>query len=135
MVKMENREPIRNRLGRFVLLVGAVAVITLVVIVTQRLSDDSLALLIGLGVGIVAMVPALGLAWLMLRREMNRQPQTVAPSAPSAAPPVIVVTPQMPALPGYSVSPPTVTAQASIPWPATTSGRTFTIVGGEETER
>lgn len=128
---MENREPFRNRLGRFVTLVGMAAVIAVVVVITQRLSDDSLALLIGLGCGIVAMVPALGLAWLMLRREMTR-PQPIAPSAPSAAPPVIVVTPQMPALPGYSVSPPTVTAQATAPWLATASGRTFTIVGGEE---
>ncbi len=129
---MENREPIRNRLGRFVLIVGAIAVVTLIVVVTQRLSNDSLALLIGLGCGIIAMVPALGLGWLVLRREMTR-PQPAVATAPSTTPPVIVITPQMPALPGYSVSPPAVTAQTNMPWPAATSGRTFTIVGGEET--
>ncbi|MBN2007119.1 MAG: hypothetical protein JXA21_27455 [Anaerolineae bacterium] len=128
---MENREPFRNRLGRFVTVVVIVAVIALVVVITQRLSNDSLALLIGLGCGIIAMVPALGLSWLMLRRETARQ-QQVAHTPPSTTPPVIVVTPQMPALPGYSVSPPAVTTQATVPWPATTSGRTFTIVGGEE---
>jgi len=67
---MERQGLIRKRIGRFVLLMGMMSVITLVVVVTQRLSNDSLALLIGLFVGIAAMLPTIGLGVFLLRREM-----------------------------------------------------------------
>lgn len=138
-----NREPIRNRLWKFMAFVSAVAAVALVVIVTQRLSNDSLALLVGLVCGVIAMVPALGLAWLVLRRELARQQlatrQQIAMRQPSSAlqgptntPPIIVVTPQVPALPGYNSTPTAAVSQAIMPWQTASSGRTFTVVGGEE---
>ncbi len=128
------RGSLRQRLGRFVALLGIVFIVTMVVVVTQRLSDDALALLIGVGVGVLALVPTLALGWLVLRREMRRE-QSPLPHNPTLNPPVVVVTPQ--ALPGYGMPqaalPNSQPPQMAVPWqqPAM-SHRTFTIVGGEE---
>ena len=124
-----------QRLGRFFGLLGALFVIALAVVVTQRLSHDSLALLIGLSCGITAMLPTLALGVLIWRREDGRrreqaqyaqQEQMRAPQQP-APPPVIVISPQ--ALPGYgqqtALGPPN-------PWATAPQERTFTIVGGDD---
>lgn len=129
------REPLRQRLGRFIALLSIVCVVMLVVIVTQRLSNDALALLIGVGVGVVALVPTLALGWLVLRREMTRQQVTSQPN-PAMNPPVVVVTPQ--AMPGCGVPQaalppapsPTMTWQTA-PQQQTPQPRAFTIVGEE----
>ena len=130
-MEMQMREPFGKRLGRFVALVGAVAGVTGVVVVTQRLSQDSLALLVGLSCGVAAMLPTIGLALLVWRREETRRQSTQ--QHPQATPPVVVVAPQ--ALPGYGTQPSLpAPAQQSAPWqwqPAVNE-RAFTIVGGEE---
>ncbi len=130
------REPLGKRIARFLMLMGALFVITITVVVTQRLSRDSLALLIGLSCGIAAMLPTIGLGILVWRRDearaRAREAQQQIASQPYVSPPVIVVSPE--SMHGNSYGshalPP-----GSQPWPwATTpqSGRNFTIVGGEE---
>jgi hypothetical protein len=130
-MEMEAREPLSKRLGRFIALLGAVGMIAGVVVVTQRLSQDSLALLVGLSCGVAAMLPTIGLALLVWRREESRQ--QVSHQQPVATPPVVVITPQ--ALSGYGM-PPALSAGASQPvtwqWQPNTNERVFTIVGGEE---
>jgi drug/metabolite transporter (DMT)-like permease len=127
------RVSLRQRLGRFVALLGIVFMVTMAVVVTQRLSNDALALLIGVGVGVAALVPTLALGWLVLRREMTRQ-QAVPQHNPALNPPVVVVTPQ--ALPGYGVPQaalppsPAMTWQTAPPQHASQQ-RAFTIVGEE----
>ena len=127
---METREPLGKRLGRFVTLLGIVVTVTVAVIVTQRLSDDSLALLIGLACGVATMLPTLLLGVVIWRREMQQKQQ--ASRMPTAAPPVVIVTPQ--ALPGYGMQQPAL-SDGGFAWPwagAQQPARTFTIVGDEE---
>ena len=88
---MEAREPWGKRLGRFAALLGSVFVVTLAVVVTQRLSQDSLALMVGLACGVMAMLPTVVLGLLIWRREITRQ-TTRHPA--NTAPPVVVVAPQ-----------------------------------------
>ena len=49
----------RERLTRFILLCGALSAVSLVIIITQRLSNDALSLTIGIVIGLVALGPAL----------------------------------------------------------------------------
>ncbi|MBN1246962.1 MAG: hypothetical protein JXC32_04850 [Anaerolineae bacterium] len=130
------REPLGKRLGRFVGLMGAIFAIAAAVIVTQKLSHDSLALLIGLSCGVAAMLPTIALGVLVWRREDARRSEREAAQAQLQmaqpyAPPVIVVSPQ-----GVSNDPygrPALTSDAQPwPWAAPQSQRNFTIVGGEE---
>ena len=126
---METREPLGKRLGRFVTLLGVVFTVAIAVVVTQRLSEDSLALLIGLACGVAAMVPTLLLGVVIWRREMQQQQMS---RMPTTTPPVVIVTPQ--ALPGYGIQQPAL-SDTSFSWPwagAQQPARTFTIVGDEE---
>lgn len=125
---METREPLGKRLGRFVTLLGVVFTVAVAVVVTQRLSEDSLALLIGLACGVAAMLPTLLLGVVIWRREMQQQTSRM----PTATPPVVIVTPQ--ALPGYGIQQPAL-SDTGFAWPwasAQQPARTFTIVGDEE---
>ena len=125
---IERPEPLSRRLGRFALLIGAIFALSAGVVITQRLSEDALALLLGLTCGVAAMTPTLGLMLLAWRHTEQRRQRTSAPGPYSNAPPVIVVTPQ--ALPGYGQH------RAADPehwgWAANGTERQFTIVGGEE---
>jgi len=127
---METREPLGKRLGRFVTLLGVVFVIAVAIIVTQRLSEDSLALLIGLACGVAAMLPTLLLGVIIWRREMQQHQQ--ASRMPMATPPVVIVTPQ--GLSNYGMQQPALSDGGYVwPWAgAQQSTRTFTIVGDEE---
>ena len=126
---MEYREPAGKRIGRFLALIGVVFAITLGVVVTQRLSQDSLALMVGLACGVMAMLPTILLGLMVWRREANRQAAQYHP--PTSSPPVVVVTPQ--ALPGYGMQRPMYgNDNTSWQWSGAQQERTFTIVGGEE---
>lgn len=126
---IERPEPLGRRLGRFGLFIGAIFAVSAGVVITQRLSEDALALLVGLTCGVAAMAPTIGLVLLAWRREETRRHKTHTQGPYAGAPPVIVVTPQ--ALPGYGQQ------RAATPeqwgWhPNQTAERQFTIVGGEE---
>ncbi|HNT73407.1 MAG TPA: hypothetical protein PKH77_00165 [Anaerolineae bacterium] len=127
---MEKRESLGKRLGRFVALVATVFAIVSAALVTQRLSQDSLALLLGLACGIATMTPTLGIGFLLWRREESRR--TALQTTPAASPPVVVITPQ--ALPGYPAAHPALmTPEPPVwQWNQTRSQRNFMIVGGEE---
>ena len=127
-------DPLHKRLGRFVALVAAVFAITAAVVITQRLSEDSLALLVGLTCGIAAMMPTLGLGLLIWRREEMRREevrqQRAAPT-PAVAPPVVVIAPQT--LAGYGMSQPALAQANAQSWEQNNhTQRQFMIVGGEE---
>lgn len=128
-------ESLQKRLGRFVAWVTAVFGITAAVIITQRLSADSLALLVGLTCGIAAMVPTLGLGFFIWRRALM-QHETIAQhqAATSAmSPPVVIVSPQ--ALPGYGMPQHPAVAPGNVQtWgqPTPSTQRQFMIVGDDE---
>ncbi len=124
-------EPLGKRLARFGSLLSVVVLVTGIVVVTQRLSRDALALLVGLTCGVMAMTPTIGLGLWMWRREEKRQ--SSVSTNPVVTPPVIVLTPQT--LPGYGGAQPTLpgsAAQTTWPWQPAPNERVFTIVGGEE---
>ncbi|HOT93266.1 MAG TPA: hypothetical protein PLJ78_15545 [Anaerolineae bacterium] len=125
---METREPLSKRLGRFMALLGSIVAITVIVVITQRLSQDSLALLVGLTCGVGAMLPTILLGVYLWQREINRQ---AAQRTASTAPPVVVVTSQAPL--GYGLQPPAFGDPNTVwQWNNAPQNRTFTIVGGEE---
>jgi len=115
--------------GRTRLFLGAVViafVVTLAVIIGQRLSDQAVAVLAGAVCGVGASIPtSLLIAWVTRRRHEARpvQPQQ------STYPPVVVIQSPphagQPALPQGGYMPPYV--QPTPPTP-----REFTIVGEEE---
>ena len=134
----EPREPLGKRLGRFVGLMGAIFAIGAAVIVTQKLSHDSLALLIGLSCGVTAMLPTIALGVLVWRREDARRSEREAAQAQRQmgqqpyAPPVIVVTPQ--GLPGNGYGPYPALGQPGQTngWAPASGQRDFKIVGGTD---
>ena len=128
----EQTEPLGKRIGRFILVLGIAFAITAGVIITQRLSQDSLALLIGLSCGVAAMLPTVGIFILWLRREDTRREETrrresQLSTSNQQQPQVIVIAPQ--ALPGYPGS-----NQNALPpqWQTAAPERDFKIVGGTD---
>jgi hypothetical protein len=124
-------EPIGKRLGRFLTLMGIIFALSGGVVVTQRLSQDALALIVGLSCGIATMLPVLILGGLWLKRELgqresDRQPAAQFPSQPQ----IVVVAP--PAYPGYGqgYGQPALPAQVPSQWQSTPAQREFKIVGG-----
>jgi hypothetical protein len=92
-------ETIGQRLGRFVALLGIVFVIALAVIVSQRFSAETLALIVGLLLAGVPLLAVVGLLFFVLIRQGRRprnEPQQMM------MPPIIMQMPQAPqnALPG-----------------------------------
>ena len=120
-------EPLGRRVGRFFALLGALFAIVAAVVITQRLSEDALALLVGLACGIGAMLPTLLVGAALWRRQEVRQEQQArrAPQSPS----IVVVAP--PALPGYGAQRPALDYDAQA-WLPRAQQRQFMIVGEEE---
>lgn len=109
-------------------LLSSVVAVTVIVVVTQRLSQDSLALLVGLACGVGAMLPTILFGLYLWQRESNRQ---ATQRTLSATPPVVVVTSQPPF--GYGLQPPAFSdANMALQWNNPPQNRNFTIVGGEE---
>ncbi|MFP4343798.1 MAG: hypothetical protein ACLFU8_03795 [Anaerolineales bacterium] len=132
---MEEREPLGRRLGRFVTLLGMTFVVVMSVVVSRRLSDDALALLVGLGCGIAVLLPVLFLFVFVWREQQRRQGERreQRAEARSSPPSVVVVAPPM-LPPGYGHQTQALPWQGeSAPWPARRE-RKFTIVGEEDDE-
>ena len=114
-------------------IVIAAAVVTLVGVVAYRLSSDALAIIIGVVLGLAALVPTLVMVAILLRRsQMDAEPKPMY----QPQPPVVVVSggyaapmmqqPQQAALPNPS--------QALIPAPPAQPPRKFRMMGYESTE-
>lgn len=118
-----------QRVARFVALISLIVGIVGVVVVSERLSQDALALTLGLACGVAAMAPTVLLAVLLWRRAERSAVQSAA-SAPAAqpyAPPVIVVAP--PALPAQNADAYRTAALNPAWMPGYPAERKFTIVG------
>ena len=126
---MQQSVSVGHRAGRFLLLVTLVATAMVVVVVTQRLSEDALALLAGLGCGVAVLLPALALMLWLWRRQEQRLEEVTAARPANVAPPVIVVAPSLP--PGYNISQPALPGNTAV-WESQPAERRFTIVGGED---
>mgnify|MGYP006281716197 CR=1 FL=1 len=125
----EEREPLGKRIKRFFSLIGIVFAITAGIIVTQRLSNDAIALLIGLTAGVVVMIPLVALLIYILRRQEIRRREENR-SAPRTQPQVVIVSP--PAMPGNGSNQMALWNQArQNNWQMSRAEREFTIVGGE----
>jgi hypothetical protein len=91
---MDGRDTYRRAGRRLKILVGLVLMafaVTLAVIVSSRLSDESLAVLAGAVCGVGAAIPTSLLIVAVSRRRDEIRPQPTMPQAPY--PPVVVVTP------------------------------------------
>jgi uncharacterized membrane protein (DUF485 family) len=123
----------RNYMKAVITIVITVAVATLVGVVAYRLSSDALAIIIGVVLGLAALVPTLVMVAILLRRS---QTETEPKPMYQPQPPVIVVSggypsammqqPQQAALPDPS--------QALIPAPPAQPPRKFRMMGYEATE-
>jgi len=115
------RPRLGQRIGRFIALMGVVFAVTMAVVVIQRLSDDTLALIIGLLLAGVPLLTIIGLLIFVLARRGQRQPPQQV-----MIPPIIMQIPQQPqppALPDYG-----------LPWEGTaqrTGGRQWEVIGEE----
>jgi hypothetical protein len=109
-------------------LVGAVLVVfvvTLAIVIGQRLSDQAMAVLAGAVCGVGASIPtSLLIVWVTRRRQEQRPPQAV----PGPYPPVVVVQP-----PAQVGGPNPHQAAYLAPYGPPTQ-REFTVVGGEMEE-
>ena len=85
---------IRGRIGQFVLLLSIIFIITAVVVITQRLSDDTLALIIGLLIAGVPLSLVIALLGFILFRKMQQPAVTHRPVQQQTIPPIIVQMPQ-----------------------------------------
>ncbi len=117
----DERPRLGQRLGRFVALVSVVFAVTTAVVVVQRLSDDTLALIIGLLLAGVPLSAIIVLLVYAFGRRSQRQPQQQV-----TIPPIIMQIPQQPqqpALPDYG-----------LPWEGTsqrTEVRQWEVIGEE----
>lgn len=121
-----------NRLKLFVGLVTLAFAVTLAVLIANRLSDESLAVLAGAACGVGAAIPTSLLVVAVSQKRDGRNEERVQPSvSPQGAyPPVVVVAPSgaQQRFDGWNALPPSLSAPMQ---------RTFTVVGGApaDTER
>ena len=134
---------------RLVLLLGLVAfAVTLAVVVGQRLSSESMAVIVGVVAGVAASIPtSLIIVWVATRTSQAVRPGPVEMPTPTPQPPrVVVVQPQPAAGPplsapayGYSYGQPAPNAAYSMAYPPPFAPpqpqqRTFTVIGEEALE-
>ncbi len=135
---VENSRPsLRARLACFLAWVGGLFAVTVGIVVTQRLSQDSLALLVGLSCGVVAMLPTIVMGVFIWRRENARQQALIAQQQMAQEqrqalnPPIIVVSP--PSMPGYGGQQLMLTdQQSSWGWASSQGKRDFKIIGNSD---
>lgn len=115
------------------LILGLAFVVTLAVIIGQRLSAEAMAVMVGVVAGVAASIPtSLLVVWFANRALLvsRATPEMLAPRSaplPSEPPPIMVMAPHQnystrpayapPAAPAYSL-------------PAASAARQFTVIGG-----
>lgn len=111
--------------GRFLAIVGAAFCLTLAIVIVRELSNDALAVAIGVACGMAAGIPATTLLYIALARRFRRAEDEGHSGQRGAVPPLIIVQ-------GYA-SPPALPQE---PWLAPPEeprprGR-VRLVGGED---
>jgi hypothetical protein len=98
-------------LGTVAMMIGIAFAVTLAIVIGKKLSTDALAIVIGVGIGILASLPAMGVllvSVLIGRRRREEEPLDNSQQSSRAYPPVVVIqggsTPQLQA-PGYWPAP------------------------------
>lgn len=97
-MRREVCEPLGQRLGRFLLLLGVIAVIVFVVVATQRFNDETFAFVSGalfVGVPLLGFLTLCGFIVLKLTTRRSEPPQQMT------IPPIIMQMPGQPQLPYY----------------------------------
>jgi len=106
--------------------------VTLALIVANRLSDESLAVLAGAVCGVGAAIPtSMLIIAVSRRRDREREPRGQRPVAQGAYPPVVVVTPPggQGRSGGWDALPPSAFPSSQAP-----VDRRFTVVGGSSAD-
>ena len=104
-------------------------------VVVYRLSSDALALIIGVFLGMLALVPTLIVLTMVFRRGGPRTDSRETAMYPMQQPPVIVISGGQPQVPtGSAAQLPSPAASAQIPPPPSTIPRKFRIMGYEMTQ-
>ena len=131
--------------ARFILLIlGLAFVVTLAVVVGQRLSAEAMAVMVGVVAGVAASIPtSLLVVWFANRALLTSRatvemaaPMPAPRPTPSAEPPQQIVVMAPPAsLPAayQNAMPYPMTNLAGAYMPATPTARQFTVIGGAET--
>ncbi len=115
-----------------ILLILAAAAAALAGVMAWRLSADALAMILGVLLGFLALIPALIIAVVALRRSQETAPP---PGAPIAQPPVVVVSGGFPQMLPRQGQPAGYGAQAMLPAPPLASApRQFRVMGYEATD-
>lgn len=110
-------DSIGQRLAKFAALIGACFAITAAVIVTRRLSNDALGVIVGLLLAGVPLLAIVGLLVFILIRRDSRPAQQQQYSLP----PIVLQLPQQSALPDYG-----------LPWSVPQRQRAWDVVGGDD---
>lgn len=127
---MGDQVSLEKRFKRFLILMGIIISMVTVIVIIDRLSDDALALLLGLVAGVVVMIPSVLLLGFLWRRQETRATEIQARPSVASAPPVVVVAPPM--LPNYGIQRDALwNGTANAAWPMVQAERKFTIVGDE----
>ena len=114
---------------RYLAALSLIIVTALLLVIGFRLSQDAVAVIVGIGLGVVATLPtSLVLIYMIMRRDQSSIGQHQSGFSNQQQPPVIIVNGgQQPGLPTNSPTQPGY--PMSLPAP-----RTFTIIGEETTE-
>lgn len=103
------------------------SVVVAVGVIAYRLSTDALALIVGVGLGFLALVPTVVVALVLGRRRAEPLP----PTPPYGQPPVIVISGGQPVLPAAAEARPGQPALPPPAAPAPTTPRHFRVLGLE----
>lgn len=122
-----------QRLGKFAALAIVVFAMVAAVLITQRLSDDALALIVGLLLAGIPLLAVCGLLAFLVFRQTPRETRQVQAPQPMSFPPIILQMPTMPQqgqLPDYGAQP-WAQPQAQ-PQRHNGGGRAWDLIGDEE---
>lgn len=116
---------------RYIILLSLAIILVLIGVITFKLSTDALAVIMGVGLGILASIPTSVLLYYMLTRQGNNSLNTPGSRTVGLPqnhhPPVVIVNGGN--QPGLQAGPPPAQYQMEVP-----TQRTFTIVGEESTD-
>jgi len=88
---MQDQNTFGGRVTRFFALLGFVFVVTVTIVVTQRLSDDALALIVGIAIAGIPLTAVIVMGgYFLIKTRTQSQPQQIAQTQP-----IVLAIPQM----------------------------------------